>query len=394
MELHETSYKLKSPSLVGRNALMAGIIGSLLSIVGFFLNSPQFFHAYLVAYTFWLTLVLGALFFVMLQHLVGAVWSIVLRRIAESIMSAVPLMAALFIPVLIGMHDLYHWSHADAVAVDHVLKAKSAYLNTTFFIIRSVVYFAVWFLLSRALYRASVQQDSRFDHIRLAKMKRISAAGMILFALTTTFAAFDWLMSLDPHWYSTIFGVYVFSGGLLSSIVAITLICVFMRRRGVLSKEITHEHYHDLGKLTFAFMVFWAYVAFSQYLLIWYANIPEETIWYHARWIGSWKAISLLLVFGHFVVPFFIMITRPAKRNLAMMTTMALWLLFMHWVDHYWLVMPTLHQEGAALSWIDVATMLAISGLCVWFIWRRLSANAIVPVSDPRLAESMEFTNV
>jgi hypothetical protein len=206
---------------------------------------------------------------------------------------------------------------------------------------------------------------------------------MILFAITVTFAAFDWLMSLDAHWYSTIFGVYIFSGGVVGVLAFMTLTVLYLRGRGVLRDQITIEQYHDLGKLLFAFLIFWAYMAFSQYLLIWYANIPEETIWYHHRWEGSWKNVSLLLVGGHFVVPFFILITRGAKRNLASMAMMSAWLLFMHGVDLYWIVMPGLHPHGAQLSWIDLGCLLGVGGTFCRIFWWKFTAGPLVPVGDP-----------
>ena len=207
-------------------------------------------------------------------------------------------------------------------------------------------------------------------------MKRISAPGMILFAITLTFASWDWLMSLDAHWYSTIFGAYYFSGCALSALVLVTLTAIYLRSKQVLVHQITVEHYHDLAKLTFAFTVFWAYMAFSQYFLIWYANIPEETIWFKHRWDGSWKTISLLLVIGHFAVPFLVLISRAAKRSTKVLLSAGVWLLFMHWIDLYWLVMPNLHQHGFVPSWMDLTTMLGIGGIFLGLTWKRSGCTA------------------
>jgi hypothetical protein len=329
----------------------------------------------------------------MLHHLVGAKWSIVIRRLTEALALGFPLMAILFLPILLGLPYLYEWSHKDVVAGDQILAGKAPYLNVTFFVVRAIIYFAVWIFLARRLHKISVAQDNGFKEEQVRQFRSTSAYGMILYAMTVTFAAFDWVMSLNAHWYSTIYGVYIYSGSVVAIISVIIVLLLYLRRQGILAESITVEHYHDLGKLLFAFVVFWAYIAFSQYLLIWYANIPEETIWYRNRWIGSWKAVSLIIVFGHFAVPFFILITRAAKRNLKFLGIMAGWLLVMHWVDLYWLVFPTLHKEGAVLSWIDLATMVGIGGLFIWFIWRALAARPLLPVGDPHLRQSMEFIN-
>jgi hypothetical protein len=392
MTIDREKYLLKNPGVTGKRALALGIIGVAASLIGYYLNPEQFFHSYLVAYEFWLTLALGALFFVMLHHLVSARWSIVLRRLSETIAQIIPFMAVLFIPILIGLPYLYEWSHKESVAADALLRWKSSYLNVIFFIIRAVFYFAVWSYLARRLYKISLEQDKGFKEEQVRKFRLISAPGIIIYGLTVTFAAFDWLMSLDAHWYSTIFGVYIFGGSVVGIIAIIIVLAVYLRQGGILSDCITIEHYHDLGKLLFAFMVFWAYIAFSQYFLIWYANIPEETIWFSHRWVGSWKTLSLLIVFGHFVVPFFILITRGIKRNPLYLGVMALWMLIMHWVDLYWVVLPGLHHEGVLISWIDFAPLLAIGGLCVWYFWRLLSSQPLVPAGDPRLEDSIKLT--
>ncbi len=234
------------------------------------------------------------------------------------------------------------------------------------------------------LSKSSLVQDKGHTERLASRFKHISAPGLIIFALTTTFAAFDWLMSLDAHWYSTIFGVYIFSGCVVAFLSFLILVVLALRRNGILVEAITVERLHDLGRLLFAFVVFWAYMAFSQYFLIWYANIPEETIWFLHRWEGSWKAVSLLLVIGHFVVPFFILITHAAKRSGIMLAVMASWMLFMHWVDLHWVIMPTLHHEGFHLSWMDFSAFIAVGGICVWAFWARAARHPLVPVGDPR----------
>jgi hypothetical protein len=390
-----TTYRFTDKGSFAVRALIAGIIGLAVSMVGWLVDSPRFYHAWLVAFAFWVSISLGGLFFTMLHHLVNAQWSTVIRKLSEAVTAPLPIMAIFFVPIIVGMHDLYHWTHADEVAHSAVLQWKAPYLDETFFVIRTVIFFAVWCWLSMRLTHLSRLQDKGHTPEITAKLRKTSAYGMLLFALTVTFAGFDWLMSLDPHWYSTIFGVYFFSGGLLTVICFLTAATLLMRRAGVLAEQITVEHYHDLGKLMFGFIIFWSYIAFSQYLLIWYANIPEETVWYLDRWRGSWKAVSLMLVFGYFAVPFLVMIFRGVKRTLSVLGLVAVWLLFMHWVDLYWLVLPSYQEAetGAHFDWWDLTTMIGIGGVFLWSFWSRFRSGPIVPVNDPTLELSLKHVN-
>lgn len=378
---------------ISKPALIIGVVTLIITAAGFFVDRQQFFFSYLVAFAFWATVTLGGLFFTLIHNTTHAMWSTVLRRIIETIMMTVPVMAILIIPVLFGIHDLYHWSHADVVATDALLQKKAAYLNIPFFVIRTVFYFAVWMVLSFYLYRISKQQDKSFDPEQKEKLRKRSAPSILIFALTLTFASFDWLMSLDPHWYSTIFGVYIFAGSFLSAIAFVVLVLISLHKRNILTDVITVEHYHDLGKFLFSFTVFWGYMAFSQYFLIWYANIPEETIWFAHRWEGSWKYITLVLVFGHFVVPFLALMPRAAKRNLKFMRIISIWILLMHFFDLYWLVIPTLHKHGFHFSWMDLTAMIGIGGIFVWYFWQSYLKGALVPVNDTKLAESIKLVN-
>ncbi len=389
MKLDASTYRLSEAGRPGQIGLILGLLGLIAGGAGYWVDSEQFFFSYLTAFFYWFTFAIGGLFFVLLHHLVAATWSVVIRRLAESVMATVPFMALLFIPILFGVHDLYHWSHAEAVADDVLLQGKAPYLNFGFFALRAALYFGIWTLLSYLLRKISFKQDKGevqdFPH----KTAFISAPGMIAFALTLTFASFDWLMTLDPHWYSTIFGVYIFSGCVVSIFAFMILTFRFLGKNKILTETITIEHYHDMGKMLFAFMVFWAYMAFSQYFIIWYGNVPEETIWFIHRWEGSWKTISLLLVFGNFGIPFFILITRVAKRAGLMMVIMPIWLLIMHWIDIFWIVTPTLHKHGYHISWMDPALTIGIGGIFFYLVWSRFIARPIIPVGDPKLKASI-----
>ena len=391
--MNEEKYRLTQTGRVGTVAMLIGVVGLGLSLVGYFTDSMQFFHSYLAAMGFWISIALGGLFLTILHHLTGAVWSVALRRVFENVMATLPYLAILFLPVLFGIKELYHWSHPDAVMHDQLLQEKAPYLNPPFFIIRTVFYFAVWIVLSRLLYQESISQDGAAKPTELRRARKISPPGVILFALTISFAAFDWLMSLDAHWYSTIFGVYIFGGSVMGVLAFITTALLLMRRSGILAESITVEHYHDLGRLLFTFVVFWSYIAFSQYFLIWYANIPEETIFFQHRWVGAWKGVSLLLALGHFLVPFLILMIRAAKRNMLSLGVMSVWLLFMHMVDLHWIVLPNLHPEGFQLSWMDVTTFLGVGGLFVWRFWTQTANHALVPIRDPRLQKSLTIKN-
>jgi hypothetical protein len=389
MKFETKTYRLQGGENITRILLIIGLAGLALGFFGLVLDGKQFHYSYLTAFLFWLSLGLGGLFFTMIHHLTGAVWSIVLRRIGETVMASIPLMSLLFLPVIAGLvqDKLYLWTYQS----DPLLAAKSGYLNIPFFLIRSALYFLIWIILGRLLYKNSIQQDQQFDATRLNRMRRISGPGMVLYALSLTFAAFDWLMSLDPHWYSTIFGVYIFSGCLLAIYTFLVIFPAILRNNSILNNTISIEHYHDIGKFLFGFVIFWGYMAFSQYFLIWYANIPEETIWYRHRWEGSWKMLTMLLVFGHFLLPFIALMPRFVKRNLRILVGLAIWIAVMHYFDLYWIIMPNLHHHGIHFSWMDVTSLMGVGGIFLWYFWRLFNRHAVVPINNPNLQESIDF---
>jgi hypothetical protein len=357
-------------------------------------NPKQFFFSWLVSFLFFLSLALGALFFVLIQYAAQGGWSVVLRRIGETTFAALPLMALLFVPVLLGLHDLFEWTHEEAVAGDALLRWKTPYLNVTFFLARAAVFFGAWSLIAVFYYRVSRRQDATADPAASARLRRLAGPAIIVLAITQTFASIDWIMSLTPHWYSTIFGVYFFAGSFVGFIALLSVVATAMRRAGLLDAVISDEHLHDVGKLLFGFTAFWAYIAFSQFFLVWYANLPEETVWFKARLEGSWANISVLLMVGHFAVPFFYLMGRAVKRRGSTLAIGGVWLLAMHYVDLYWQVMPTLHPGGVRLSVLDAAAVLAVGGSFVAFTGWLLRRQALVPLGDPRLGESLAFENV
>jgi len=374
-------------------AVIAGL-GWIALLAGYFVDHDRFFQSYLTNYMYALSFAIGALFFVMAQHLSGATWSVVIRRIAEGIMMTLPVAFVLFLPILLGMHSLYEWTHADVVANDPLLSKKTGYLNEPFFIARAVLYFSVWIFFAYKLWGWSVKQDNDRDFSYTDKSRRLSAFGLLALTCTFGMAAMDWVMTLMPHWFSTMFGVYMYAGSALSFTAAMILICMRFRANGILANAINGEHYHDLGKWLFAFNTFWAYCAFSQYMLIWYGNLTEETIFFRHRFQGSWEPVSHLLIIGHFFIPFGILVARWAKRHLALLSVMAAWLLAMHYVDVYWLVMGSLHFSGIQPHWMDLAALLALVGSFGLTFWIRLARQNIVPVGDLRFERSLHFHQV
>lgn len=366
----------------------------------------QALFSYLVAYMFVLSFALGGLFFVMVQHITRAGWSVVVRRIAENLAGLLfPWMAILFLPIALGMDTLYHhWTHG--TADDTVLLGKSGYLSSGFFLVRAAIYFAVWGLLARCFRGNSLKQDQTGDPALTMRMARRAAPGLLVFALSLTFAAFDWIMSLDPHWYSTIFGIIYFAGSVMATLAFMTLMAMWLQKRGYLKGAITTEHYHDLGKLLFAFMVFWTYTSFSQYMLIWYANVPEETLWYAHRasveWTPGvtlpWGYVGTSLVIGHFLFPFAFLMSRHMKRNRITLSIGAVLLLIMHWFDMQYLIMPNMtaavHHQGMALSIWDALTMGGVVALFVGLTLHLTRSTPLLPERDPRLPESLHFHNI
>ena len=316
-----------------------------------------------------------------------------MRRIMENVMITLPVGLLLFIPVAIGLNDIYPWTNQQAVAADAVLRAKSSFLTPNWFIARAVIYFVLWSLWAGSIYRQSTKQDTERSVKHMYIASRWSAPGLFLAVAIGTLASYDWLMSLEPKWYSTIFGLVMLSGGALSFFSVVTLVCLAFRSAGILKNSITQEHYHDLGKWIFAMTCFYTYVAFAQYFLIWYSNLPEETIWYRHRLVGGWFSISLAMPFLRFLIPFPILLSLPAKRSLKVIGLMAVWSLVVEYIDLYWVVMPTYYKTGPQPHWLDLATLVTTVSICGLVFWSRFRAHKMVPVGDLRLEQSLHFEN-
>ena len=429
-------------------ALVVGVVGIIaafaLALV-FDQSIKRFYFAYLVSFAWFLSLSLGGLFFVILQHLTKAAWSVNVRRIPEWLAASMPILAILAvpiaIPVLLHRGDIYPWAesskpHTAEVAADatkaeaapaasseakagktaepeeeEITGFKRVFLNPFFWLIRVAVYFTVWSGIGLWYWRQSLKQDQTGDDNITAEMQRRSPVSMILFAVTLTLAAFDLLMSLDPSWSSTIFGVYYFAGSAIGVFATIIVTVLLLQRAGYLRDSVTVEHFHDLGKFLFGFTFFWGYIGFSQYMLMWYANLPEETRWYLHRGattaehsfgttgltlaaLAPWSYVSVALLFGHLLIPFAGLMSRHVKRFPPLLAFWAVWLLVFHWIDMFWIVMPEMEYGKFHFGVVEIAAFLGIGGVYLAFVLNRAGHGSVRPLHDPRLQASLEFQNI
>ncbi len=370
-------------------------IGLIVSAIGAIVPSlrVQFAHSWLFAFFYFFTLGAGSLFWILVHHATDAEWSVVVRRVLENVAALLPKIFLAVVPVLLCAPILYHWWNI-APGVDELIDKKHNYLNTPFFLIRAAIYFGVFTFLATTLKRLSVKQDTDGSPRHTISLRRLTFPGIALFAVCLTFAAIDWLMSLDYKWVSTMWGVYIFAGAAGSSMSLLVLLVTWLRKLGYMS-YVTEEHYHIMGKLMLAFCVFWAYIGFSQYMLIWYADIPEETRYFIRRNIGTWNYLSTILVAFRFFIPFPILLMQPLKKKPVWICSVAALLVTMQALDLYIIVMPMLHKTGYSLAALpfDVAALLAIGGPLALLFLKGLGKQSLVPVRDPRLELSLKLTN-
>jgi hypothetical protein len=377
-------------SLYKRGGLMLGF-GIIILIMAFIFTPQRAFFDYLWIYLFLVSIGVGSLALIALEYLVGATWSTPFRRITEILASLIPVLIILAIPLFFGLHDLFHWTHAEAVENDAILQSKSPYLNIQFFALRTAFCLLLWLLFYFLITRNSEKQDIDGDVKYTKKNITLSTMFAPLFVISITITAIDWAMSLEPHWFSTMFGVYYFAGTVVAAFSATTIVSVLMKSSGHLDPRIREDSFYSLGTLIFGFNVFWAYIAFSQFLLIWYADLPEETFWLIHRWEGSWKFVSLALLFIHFVIPFLILIGRNAKTNLRLLMYMAPWMLAAHALDLYWLIFPTLFKGGAKFGWQELSFPLIVTGLTMIVFKMRADKKNLIAVKDPKLQAGLDF---
>lgn len=368
---------------VGGIALAAAAIGA------FFLPE-QFFRAWLWSYTFYLGLALGCMALLMLQYLTGGAWGVVIRRPAEAACGTLPALALLFVPVAIGIPWLYHWSHAEAVAADALLQHKSLYLNIPAWVSRAVIYFAGWIGLAWLLGRWSRHMEETGSPDAARRLRIVSAPGLIFYAFSVTFMSIDWVMSVDAHWFSTMFGLLFIAGQLLSAIAFLIAGVVLLYRWRPFAEVLGGRHIHDLGKLLLALVMFWAYLGFSQFLIVWAGNLPEEVPWYLERLAGGWQYVGLALVVLHFALPFALLLSRQLKRDFRLLTAVALLVLAMRFVDLYWLVAPAFTHGHFAFTFMDLLVPVGLGGVWLGLLARQAAPRALLPIGDPHLEEALE----
>lgn len=372
-----------------RGFIGTGIVGLIASAIGYFLNHDQFFFSYFTSWIFYMSIALAALFFVMLQHVTRSSWSVVVRRIPETLSYNILPWALFLLPALLGMHSLYHWTHESALAHDPVLQGKEPWLNTPFFVIRQLIYFSVWGFLGYRLHKNSVEMDETGDWGLQTLLRRTSGPGILVYAITVAFASMDWLMSMDPHWYSTIFSVYFFAMSFQAFFAVLILTVFYLKRKGILKETINRSHIYDMGLLLFGFTVFYAYIAFSQYLLIYYANLPEETVWYYHRFRGGYQYIAWGLLIGRFAIPFLVLLPKKVKAIKNVVIPISILVIGMHFFELFWLVMPVLKEHSFTINWMDVTTFVGLGGIFFGLFFHKFRKHKIIPENDPLLAESV-----
>lgn len=373
--------------VVQKTGIILTLAGLAVIILSYIVNPERSAYNNIIGLTFFGSIVIGSLVLVALEYLSGAVWSVLLRRVSEFLASALPIMIIFAIPVLFNMHGVFHWTHTEHA--DEILKAKSPYLNIPFFLVRFFAVMVLLYLFYWLFIRNSRKQDVTSDQKLTKSNVILSALFMPVAAVGLTVLSVDWIMSLEPHWFSTIFGIYYISGTLLAGLAATTFAGVSLGEKGYIT-GINRDHYYSLGALMFGITNFWAYIAFSQFLLIWYANIPEETFWFVQRWQGGWAVISVVLIIIKFAVPYAGLLSQPSKSDPKKLKTMSVIILFAHFFDLYWLVMPT-YSKTITLSWYELGFPLFVIGILILVFNINAKKNNLIPVGDPKLKRALDF---
>ena len=394
MSLNDSGYIKKNlPDNISKIGGILFIGGLILGIIAFLADSYRASYAYLVSFIFFLSIVVGSLFLVALEYAANADWSTPFRRVSEFLAAGLPLLLLFAIPLMFYTSNLFQWSHADYINSDKMLQAKSAYLNTPFFMVRVFAIIVIWIFFYFMIIKNSRKQDETGNQILTKRNITLSVIFIPIFAITITLVAVDWIMSLESKWFSTIFGVYLFAGVTWSSLAALTITSINLKEKGFLHPAVKEDHYYSLGTLMFAFTAFWGYIAFSQYMLIWYGNLPEETFWFMQRWEGGWKIVSILLIVTHFIIPFFYLISYEVKTNPRKLKFISIWILCVHFLDLYWLIMPSMARNDHAysFSWIDFVFPLIFIGVLM-IVFKKVSEKTnLVPVQDPKLERGLNF---
>ncbi|HEX6976439.1 MAG TPA: hypothetical protein VF147_18660 [Vicinamibacterales bacterium] len=391
METHAVTTDVPALARFRTRALIVGVIGLIAGAVGAMGNIDQFYRSWLIGFLFCMGLSMGSLALLMLQHMSGGQWGMVGRRVFEAASRNLPVVALMFIPLLFGLPKLFIWARPEAVAADHILQMKQPYLNVPFFIGRAVLYFAVWMLCSFLLNKWSAAQDRGETAVTPAdsiRFRTVSAPGLLIYVVLMTFASVDWIMSLDPHWFSTIFGFILVAGQGLGAFALVIAVLAMVAPYEPMRSYLTPGHFHDLGKLLLAFVMLWAYFSFSQFLIIWAGNLPEEIPFFLERMRNGWGVVSLVLAFGHFALPFVLLLSRDIKKRFGLLAAIATWILVMRYVDLLWLVEPMFEHHGFPIHWMDVAIPAGLVGVWFFMFARQLGGRPLLPMNDPYFKEA------
>jgi len=372
-----------------KNLLSVVGVSVLVTLLGFIFAPQRIWANILLANYYLLGLGLAGMVFIAFQYVANAEWSVGLRRIPEAMMSVLPFASIIMVLLMLGIHSLYEWSHHDVVVNDELLSKKTWWLNIPSFVSRTIFYLGVWLLFAAAIRKSSLLQDVNGDIELTQRNKKYSALFLVVFGITISFASFDWIMSLEPHWYSTIFGLYNFTGIFLNGLAAMTLIAIYLKRRGTLEHILTAEHLHNLGKLIFAFSTFWMYLWFSQYMLIWYSNIPEETTYFLQRQKPGWLVFTLLNLLFNWVIPFVVLLPTWTKKNEGVLLRICIIIMLGHWLDLFWMILPSVMKEYPVMNVWEIAPMAGAIAAFFFLTFRALSKHSIVPRNDPYLVESL-----
>jgi hypothetical protein len=371
--------------------MIAAVAGLVIGGIGLVMDRSQLAPSLLIGFWFCTGLSLGSLALLMLQHMSGGQWGMVGRRVFEAASRTLWFVALAFIPILFGMQKLFVWAREDVRASDHIVQMKAPYLNVKFFIIRAIIYFAIWLLCSTLLNKWSAQQDRGEAAVHpgdTVRFRVVSAPGLLVYVLTMTFASVDWLMSLDPHWFSTIFGFILVAGQGLAAFAFVIAVLAALEANEPLRTYLAPRHFHDLGKLLLAFVMLWAYFSFSQLLIIWSGNLPEEITFFYKRLDHGWEAVSAAILLGHFALPFTLLLSQQLKHRSRALARVAIFILVMRWVDLVWIVEPMFRPEGFPIHWMDVAIPAGLVGIWLCLFARNLGSRALLPLNDPFFKEA------
>jgi hypothetical protein len=391
MDTHAVNTDVPALARLQQRALIVGVLGLAAGAAGAVLNPDQFFRSWLIGFLVCLGLSMGSLGLLMMQHMSGGQWGLVGRRVFEAASRNLPYVALLFVPLLFGLPRLYSWARPEAVSADHILQIKSLYLNVPFFIVRAVLYFVIWIGCSWLLNKWSAAQDRGELGVRpedTGRFRAVSAPGLILYVVLMTFASTDWVMSLDAHWFSTIFGFILVAGQGLAGFALVIVVLSMLTTTEPVATYLNKRHFLDLGKLLLAFVMLWAYFSFSQFLIIWSGNLPEEIPFFAERLRGGWQYVSTLLLLGHFALPFVLLLSRDLKRRPRLLAQVAIIVLIMRYVDVLWLVEPMFGHEGFPVHWMDVALPAGLVGVWFFLFVRHLRSRPLLPLNDPFFKEA------